>query len=100
MLSSPNLQKTIAHELGHYVLGHAGCVPNAVTQAEWQRGQEQKELDANAKAVEMDQKDPVAVAVPAEAAESPGLDRSGRSQEWNSASKSSRNSFRKLAGLT
>ncbi|PYN84490.1 MAG: hypothetical protein DMD87_27160 [Candidatus Rokuibacteriota bacterium] len=53
MLDSPNLKKTIAHELGHYVLGHSGFIPNAVSQADWQRAQEQKELDANAKAVEI-----------------------------------------------
>ncbi len=53
MLSSPSLTKMIAHELGHYVLGHDGFVPNAVSQAEWTRGQQQRELDANAKAVEI-----------------------------------------------
>lgn len=53
MLDSPNLMKTIAHELGHYVLGHSRFIPNAVSQADWQRAQEQKELDANAKAVEI-----------------------------------------------
>jgi len=53
MLTSPGLTKLVAHELGHYVLGHSGFIPNAVSQAEWQRGQEQKELDANAKAVEI-----------------------------------------------
>src|SRR5947209_20466513 len=53
MLDSPNLTKLMAHELGHYVLGHDGFIPQAVSQAEWQRGQEQRELDANAKAVEI-----------------------------------------------
>jgi Zn-dependent peptidase ImmA (M78 family) len=58
MLSSPSLTKMIAHELGHYVLGHYvlghdGFVPNAASQAEWTRGQQQRELDANAKAVEI-----------------------------------------------
>ena len=53
MLDSPNLTKLVAHELAHYILGHDGFVPNAVSQAEWTRGQQQKELDANAKAVEI-----------------------------------------------
>src|SRR5262245_8829866 len=53
MLDSANLKKTIAHELGHYVLGHSGFIANVTSQAEWQRAQEQKELDANAKAVEI-----------------------------------------------
>jgi len=53
MLDSPNLTKLVAHELAHYVLGHDSIIPQAVSQAEWQRGQEQRELDANAKAVEI-----------------------------------------------
>jgi len=53
MLDSPNLTKLMAHELGHYVLGHHGFIPQAVSQAEWTRGQQQRELDANAKAVEI-----------------------------------------------
>ena len=53
MLSSTYVKKLMAHELGHYLLGHDGFIPNAVSQAEWQRGQEQRELDANAKAVEI-----------------------------------------------
>lgn len=50
ILDSPNLTKMIAHELGHYLQGPA---PIATTIAEWQRHQEQRELDANAKAVEI-----------------------------------------------
>ncbi len=53
MLDSPSLTKLVAHELGHYILGHDGFVSQAVTQAEWTRGQQQKELDANAKAIEI-----------------------------------------------
>ncbi len=53
MLDSPGLTKLIAHELGHYVLGHDGFIPQAVSPAEWTRGQQQRELDANAKAVEI-----------------------------------------------
>jgi Zn-dependent peptidase ImmA (M78 family) len=53
MLNSPNLTKTIAHELGHYVLGHDSVIRQASSQAEYQRVQEQRELDANGKAVEI-----------------------------------------------
>ena len=52
MLDSPNLTKVIAHELGHYVLGHEPAA-SVSSQAAWQRAQEQRELDANAKAVEI-----------------------------------------------
>jgi Zn-dependent peptidase ImmA (M78 family) len=52
MLDSRNLTKVIAHELGHYVLGHEPAA-SVSSQAEWQRAQEQRELDANAKAVEI-----------------------------------------------
>src|SRR4029453_3735719 len=49
----PRPKKRTPQEPGHYVLGHDGFVPNAVSQAEWTRGQQQRELDANAKAVEI-----------------------------------------------
>jgi Zn-dependent peptidase ImmA (M78 family) len=52
MLDSPNLTKVIAHELGHYVLGHEPA-SSVSSQADWQRAQQQRELDANAKAVEI-----------------------------------------------
>jgi len=52
MLDSPSLTKLIAHELGHYVLGHEPAA-NVSSQADWQRAQQQRELDANAKAVEI-----------------------------------------------
>jgi hypothetical protein len=42
-----------AHELGHYVLGHDSVIQQASSQAEYQRVQERRELDANAKAVEI-----------------------------------------------
>ena len=37
MLDSPGLTKLVAHELGHYVLGHDSITPQAVSQAEWER---------------------------------------------------------------
>jgi len=52
MLDSASLTKVIAHELGHYVLGHEPAA-SVSSQADWQRAQEQRELDANAKAVEI-----------------------------------------------
>jgi len=52
MLDSPSLTKLIAHELGHYVLGHEPAA-NVSSHADWQRAQQQRELDANAKAVEI-----------------------------------------------
>src|SRR5882724_1446111 len=52
MLESASLTKVIAHELGHYVLGHEPAA-SVSSQADWQRAQEQRELDANAKAVEI-----------------------------------------------
>src|SRR5262245_50306375 len=42
----PGLTKLIAHELGHYVLGHEPAA-SVSSQAEWQRAQQQRELDAN-----------------------------------------------------
>lgn len=53
MLDSPGLTKLVAHEPGHYVRGHDSIIPQAVSQSEWQRAQQQRELDANAKAVEI-----------------------------------------------
>ena len=53
MLDSPNLTKLIAHELGHYVLGHDSVISQVASPAEWERAQQQRELDANAKAVEI-----------------------------------------------
>ena len=52
MLGSPHLIALVAHELAHYVLGHDAVI-TLVSQAEWQRAQEQRELDANAKSVEI-----------------------------------------------
>src|SRR5262249_44135760 len=51
MLDSGHLTAVVAHELGHYVLGHEPT--SGVSMAEGLRGQEPKELDANAKAVEI-----------------------------------------------
>jgi Zn-dependent peptidase ImmA (M78 family) len=52
MLDSPSLTKVIAHELGHYVLGHEPAA-SVSSQTAWLRAQQQRELDANAKAVEI-----------------------------------------------
>jgi hypothetical protein len=53
MLGSPHLDALVAHELGHYLLGHDTLAGGVVTQAEWQRVQEERELDANTMAVEI-----------------------------------------------
>jgi hypothetical protein len=52
MLNSRNLNSLVAHELAHYVLGHDMPVAGA-SMAEFQLAQELRELDANAKAVEI-----------------------------------------------
>lgn len=51
MLGSSNLTALVAHELAHYVLGHDPLSGSSM--AEVQRVQELRELDANAKAVEI-----------------------------------------------
>ena len=53
MLGSPHLDAIVAHELGHYLLGHDTLAAGVVTPADWQRVQEERELDANTKAVEI-----------------------------------------------
>jgi hypothetical protein len=50
-LDSGHLTALVAHELGHYVLGHEPT--SGVSMAELLRAQELRELDANAKAVEI-----------------------------------------------
>src|SRR5437867_8745455 len=50
-LGSGNLTALVAHELAHYVLGHEPL--SGPSMAELQRVQELRELDANAKAVEI-----------------------------------------------
>jgi len=52
MLDSRNLSSLVAHELAHYVLGHDMPVAGA-SMAQFQLAQELRELDANAKAVEI-----------------------------------------------
>ncbi len=52
MIHSRNLNSLVAHELAHYVLGHDVPVAGA-SMAQFQLAQELRELDANAKAVEI-----------------------------------------------
>ena len=52
VLGSPNLTAIVAHELAHYVLVH-DLRPVGTSTAELLRAQERRELDANAKAVEI-----------------------------------------------
>ena len=51
-LDSAHLNTIVAHELGHYVLGHEPA-PSGVSMSELLKAQEPRELDANAKAVEI-----------------------------------------------
>ena len=52
MLRSPHRDSVVAHELAHYLLGHDRPLSGALA-LDWQREQERRELDANAKAVEI-----------------------------------------------
>ena len=52
-LTSANLTALVAHELAHYVLGHDAPLSGVASLAEAARQQEIRELDANAKAVEI-----------------------------------------------
>jgi hypothetical protein len=52
-LGAGGLTALVAHELAHYVLGHDSPPSGAVTMAEMVRVQEVREMDANAKAVEI-----------------------------------------------
>src|SRR6185436_15512842 len=52
-LDTGNVTALVAHELAHYVLGHDAPLTGAATLAESAQKQELRELDANAKAVEI-----------------------------------------------
>ena len=52
MLRSRHRDSVVAHELAHYLLGHDRPLAGALA-LDWQREQERRELDANAKAVEI-----------------------------------------------
>jgi hypothetical protein len=52
MLTSRHRDSIVAHELAHYLLGHDRPLAGTLT-LEWQREQEIRELEANAKAVEI-----------------------------------------------
>jgi hypothetical protein len=52
MLRSGHRDSVVAHELAHYLLGHDRPLSGALA-LDWQREQERRELDANAKAVEI-----------------------------------------------
>jgi hypothetical protein len=52
-LNTGGLTALVAHELAHYVLGHDSVLSGAASMAEMVRMQQLRELDANAKAVEI-----------------------------------------------
>ena len=52
MLTSRHRDSIVAHELAHYLLGHDRPLAGTLS-LDWQREQELRELDANAKAVEV-----------------------------------------------
>jgi hypothetical protein len=51
-LGSSARDAVVAHELAHYVLGHDAPLPGD-TREEWKRAYQRRELDANAKSVEI-----------------------------------------------